>query len=327
MARLDYPVSEPPSTMRSAVGGILPAVVVVALTMAVCNAAQGNTLEDVRTAIKSRDYQRAARILTPIAERGVPEAQYQLAGLYRAGRGVEKDHEQAFYWVKEASLQDHVKAQYNLGVMYEHGWGTDVNLDNALKWYRAAAAQGHALAKTKIEDPNLGARTGTADPEQRAVRSRQLIDPQDALQRGAASGNLDVMDDAIAQGARVNRADGTGRTALMAAAQNGQSAALRMLLGQGAKHEHRDHYGDNALMIAVRADQEDCVAALLDASADPNIRDKAGNTPIIIAARVGNKRMVSELLNHGADLHATNLKGWNAVSLAKQKGHVPLVNT
>ena len=178
---------------------VLAAMAAALMTLVVLPPAHGNSLDDVRAAVKVRDYKRAAQILAPIAESGMPEAQYQLAGLYRSGRGVEKDHERAFKWLKKASLQEHVKAQYNLGVMYEHGWGTDESLDDALIWYRAAATQGHTLAVAKVEDLNQATRPATAAPEPEKARSRRLTDPQGALQHAAASGNLDVIAAAIEQ--------------------------------------------------------------------------------------------------------------------------------
>ena len=47
-------------------------------------------LEDARRAIRLRDYDTAVAILRDLSAQGDAEAQFQLAGLYRAGSGVAK---------------------------------------------------------------------------------------------------------------------------------------------------------------------------------------------------------------------------------------------
>ena len=85
--------------------GALPLVALLAFSLIAWSPVHADTLDDVRSAIKLRDYERAAKLLLPLAEEGVADAQYQLAGLYRSGRGVAKNHDQAFYWLQEAALQ------------------------------------------------------------------------------------------------------------------------------------------------------------------------------------------------------------------------------
>ncbi|MEJ2347140.1 MAG: tetratricopeptide repeat protein, partial [Gammaproteobacteria bacterium] len=89
-------------------------------------------LDAVQTAVRQHDYARAAKLLQGPAAAGNPEAQYQLAALYRAGRGVPRDYDKAFHWLSEAAHQGYVKAEYSLGVMYENGWGTAPDRDRAI---------------------------------------------------------------------------------------------------------------------------------------------------------------------------------------------------
>ncbi|MDH5410730.1 MAG: hypothetical protein OEY16_05030, partial [Alphaproteobacteria bacterium] len=72
--------------------------------------ASAASLDEAEAAIRVRDYAKAASILQPLTERGDAEAQYQLAGLYRSGRGVSKDHKIAFELLRKAASQGHVKA-------------------------------------------------------------------------------------------------------------------------------------------------------------------------------------------------------------------------
>ena len=96
-------------------------------------------LQEARRAARARDFKRTAEILAPLAEAGNVEAQVTLAGLYRAGRGVEKNHERAVHWLITAARAGDADAQYQLAVMHENGWGTAKDPGEAEKWFTAAA--------------------------------------------------------------------------------------------------------------------------------------------------------------------------------------------
>jgi hypothetical protein len=91
-------------------------------------------MQDVDMAVRVKDYAHAVQLLKSLAEKGDAEAEYRLAGFYRMGTGVEKNHETAVSWLRSAALQDYVKAQYNLGVMYENGWGVPLDQIMAEQW-------------------------------------------------------------------------------------------------------------------------------------------------------------------------------------------------
>lgn len=52
------------------------------------------------------------------AKLGNPQAKVNLANLYDAGEGVERNHEQATYWYKMAIRKGLPEAAYNLAVSY-----------------------------------------------------------------------------------------------------------------------------------------------------------------------------------------------------------------
>jgi len=88
------------------------------------------------------------RALGPLAEKGDVDAQYDLAGLYQAGRGVEEDARTAAQWYLKAANKGHVAARHALGRMFESGQGVKRNFQTAAKWYRLAAGIGdHAEAQ------------------------------------------------------------------------------------------------------------------------------------------------------------------------------------
>lgn len=109
-------------------------------------------LSDAKGALKSKDYGRAVGLLRPLAERGDPYAQCELAYLFEEGLGVAKDLGAAERWYRKSADQGYAEAQYDLGRNYEHEeFGRSMDYEErekeALRWYGKAAKQGYAAAK------------------------------------------------------------------------------------------------------------------------------------------------------------------------------------
>ena len=88
-----------------------------------------------------------------LAEKGDPEAQYQLGNFYASGwddfvndYGVKKDWQKAIEWYTKAAEQGYAEAQYTLGMRYAEGKGVKQDWQKAIEWYTKAAEQGHAEA-------------------------------------------------------------------------------------------------------------------------------------------------------------------------------------
>ena len=73
----------------------------------------------------------AAPWLERAAFQGVPVAQYRVATLYAAGRGVPADKVKAFRWYLAAAQAGNRKAMSNLAVAYAQGEGTAKNPQEA----------------------------------------------------------------------------------------------------------------------------------------------------------------------------------------------------
>ena len=85
----------------------------------------------------------------------------------------------------------------------------------------------------------------------------------------------------IAKGAEVNHRESDGRTALMYAAENGDTQAVNALLRSGASVNLADNEGETALMKAAASScTEETVRALLSAGADLNARDHKGRNAL-----------------------------------------------
>ena len=81
------------------------------------------------------DYAAAIRIWRPLAEKGDPDAQFNLAQAYRLGRGVTTNLAAAQTWLERAANQGHVDAQTTLGLLLFQGG----NRAAGLRWLKSAA--------------------------------------------------------------------------------------------------------------------------------------------------------------------------------------------
>lgn len=84
------------------------------------------------------------------AEKGDPEAQYQLAAAYDEGIGVEENFDRAANWYAKAAGQGHAAAQNALGFAYQQGRGVGRDYAEAMQWFRKAAAQDFPSAMNNI---------------------------------------------------------------------------------------------------------------------------------------------------------------------------------
>ena len=75
------------------------------------------------------------------AEKGNPEAEYQLGLLYEKGCGVEKDYAKAVHWFQKAADKNHPMALYWLGWMYSSGLGVEKDYVEAKKLYGGVKSQ------------------------------------------------------------------------------------------------------------------------------------------------------------------------------------------
>ena len=88
------------------------------------------------------DYATALSEFRPLAEQGLPAAQYNLGVMYDKGQGVAQNYAEAVKWYRKAAEQGHAKAQSNLGVMYGKGQGVPQDHVFAHMWFNLSAAQG-----------------------------------------------------------------------------------------------------------------------------------------------------------------------------------------
>jgi TPR repeat protein len=93
-----------------------------------------------------KDNQEAVKWYRKAAEQGDAEGQHRLGGMYYKGLGVKQSYVEAMKWFKKAAEQGDKRSQFNVGMMYDNGLGVQQNYAEAVKWYKMAADQKNADA-------------------------------------------------------------------------------------------------------------------------------------------------------------------------------------
>ena len=149
---------------------------------------------------------------------------------------------------------------------------------------------------------------------------------QPEVVEAALAGKIEIVEQALEQGYKVNARLSENRTVLMYAAFNGQTNVVKTLINAGADVNAIDQIGSTALMFAASGPFPDTVALLLDYGATINAID--GNehfTALMWAAAEGQAEVVALLLKRGADPSLKDVDGDTAESFAAKNGHVAVV--
>ena len=103
------------------------------------------------------DYETAAALLQPLADKGVARAQFRLAYMHFLGRGFAADRQEADRRIRAAlpairkfADEGRAWAQSDLGSLYEDGLVLARDYTEAVRWYRLAAEQGYPGAQTNL---------------------------------------------------------------------------------------------------------------------------------------------------------------------------------
>ena len=129
--------------------------------------------------------------------------------------------------------------------------------------------------------------------------------------------SIDQVKAALSNGADVNTKNNTGGTALMEAANAGNSDCVAYLIAQGAEINGKDNTGRTALMQAAYAGSIESIKALLSKGADINAKDNQGATVLMRAAYTGNAACVKFLVANGANVSAKDNTGNPVISYAQ----------
>jgi TonB family protein len=141
-----------------------------------------------------------------------------------------------------------------------------------------------------------------------------------ALMLAAQSGSIEAVEVLLARGAKVNETDSTGTAALALASGRGDVAVIHALLKSGANVDMANRSKATPLMFAVQDGHADAASALLKAGADVNKKNAQKATPLLVAAQAGHQDVLAVLLEHGAKVGATNSAGQTALMLVAARG-------
>jgi hypothetical protein len=219
-------------------------------------------LPDVEAALRIADYDTAAKALEAHAKKGVAEAQYRLAGLYRTGRGVTQNDAHAFQWMRSAAEQGHAAATEQLGMMLRTGRGVAPDEAQARQWLQRAAQSGSkTAARALAEGPSKNLRAAASARPRDDSGWRTTVSPRkpEAMDQArqelsrrigwpplldaAWRGRTDTVISLIAGGADVHAADPQAGTALVLAAASGQAETVEALVEAGARTDAHDAAG------------------------------------------------------------------------------------
>ncbi len=101
-------------------------------------------------AYQRADYETAMRELNRSAEKGDPQALYNLAVAYAEGKAVPRDMARALDLYQRAATRGSVFAAYNLGQMHRKGEGVGADPAEAARWYGMAAKRGDYRAANEL---------------------------------------------------------------------------------------------------------------------------------------------------------------------------------
>jgi uncharacterized protein len=144
-----------------------------------------------------------------------------------------------------------------------------------------------------------------------------------ALMRAADKGNTDIVKLLLKHNADVNLASHWYKTtALLNAAYRQYTDIVRLLIDHNANVNHADQGGYTVLMYAAGKGNVDAVRLLIDHNANVNyIQEEYGNTPLILAAFWNHLDIVRLLIEAGADVNHADNRGETSLIMAAKKGH------
>jgi hypothetical protein len=151
-------------------------------------------------------------------------------------------------------------------------------------------------------------------------------DSLEQIVQAALDGKIEIIDQALENGFKVDMRDEEGRTILMYAAFNGRTDIIKRLIEAGADVNAQDQTGTTALMFAASGPNPDAVQMLLDHGAKVDTADNNEHwTALMWAGAEGQTEVVKVLLAHHADATIKEADGDTAESFAAKNGHGDVV--
>lgn len=140
---------------------------------------------------------------------------------------------------------------------------------------------------------------------------------QSTLSLGIRHGRIDMLEQAIADGADVNKQTGLGELPLALAIKMRKPSTLKWLLDHNADPNKQDKYGNTSIHVAAQQGDITALDLLLERGGHINAENKQKETPLFLAAYTGDAQMVDHLLEHGAISDCPNISGMRPHDIAR----------
>jgi len=137
-------------------------------------------------------------------------------------------------------------------------------------------------------------------------------------------GFINVVEELLARGADLHKANEDGCTPLFSAARNGHVSLVVFFLDHGANVNQLSNNGLSALHFAAALGYIDVVKVLLERGADVNHVTNSGDTPLYKAVCLSQVPVVKLLLDHGAHVNHV-VDGMTSLLKASDSGNLPMV--
>lgn len=102
--------------------------------------------------LQFQEYEKAYQIWLKLAERGSPQAQFDLGVMFHNGLGFDTDYEKAVHWFSEAASQNHAEAENYLGAIYKTGNGATQDIEKAQMYFKRAMDHGNENARSSYTE-------------------------------------------------------------------------------------------------------------------------------------------------------------------------------
>jgi hypothetical protein len=176
------------------------AALLLGFNLAACSSDPPPDMNTVRKLVAEDRQFDALTTLIPLAQKGDPQAQYELAGFYHYGYVGANDYAKALKWYRASARQGYADSMVGLSVMYLGGQGVAKDRREAFVWLNLAAqymTDQRALAKVKNVRDSIG-KSLTKDDIAFAKAESLLLQPESASVQPNEAESIDHLPDTLA---------------------------------------------------------------------------------------------------------------------------------